>query len=85
MMYGNNMSAGGWVFSAFATLIILGLIAAVIVWFASRRPDRGGSRDREVMSTHEILDRRLASAEITADQYDQLREKLDAGPASSTP
>jgi uncharacterized membrane protein len=85
MMYGNNMSTGGWALSVLATLIILGLIVAVIVWFASRRPGRGGSRDGEVASAHEILDRRLASAEITTDQYDRLREKLDASPASSTP
>jgi uncharacterized membrane protein len=84
MMYGNHMGAGGWAFSIFATVIILALIAATIIWFASKRSDRSAGRDPAVASAREILDRRLASDEITADQYDQLRRKLDASPASST-
>jgi uncharacterized membrane protein len=85
MMYGSNMGAGGWAFSIFATLIIIGLILATAIWFAlSRRPDRRAGDGPTLASAREILDRRLASDEITADQYDQLREKLDARPASST-
>jgi uncharacterized membrane protein len=84
MMYGNHMGTGGWAFSIVATLIIVGLIVAGIVWFMSTRPDRRSGHG-EVASARQILDRRLASAEITADQYDRLRAKLDASPASSAP
>jgi uncharacterized membrane protein len=84
MMYGSHMGAGGWAFSIFATLIILGLLVAAIIWAVSQKSKRGGG-SRELLSAHEILDRRLASDEITADQYDRLRNRLDASPMSSTP
>jgi len=84
MMYGNHMGAGGWAFSIFATLLILGLIAAAIVWFTSNRPDRGLGQGPAAASAHEILDRRLTSGEITTDQYDQLREKLTSTAKSSS-
>jgi uncharacterized membrane protein len=82
MMYGNNMGSAGWAFSIFATVIILALIVATIMWLASKRRNGQGPA---IASARAILDRRLASDEITADQYDQLRKKLDARPASSTP
>jgi hypothetical protein len=61
MMYGNNMSAGDWAFSIVATVIILALIVATIIWFASKRRDGQGPA---VASAREILDRPSASDEI---------------------
>jgi uncharacterized membrane protein len=84
MMYGNHMGAGGWAFSIFGTLLILGLIVAATIWFVSRRPDRGLGQGAGAASAHEILDRRLTSGEITPDQYDQLREKLTSTATSSS-
>jgi hypothetical protein len=37
------------------------------------------------VSAREILDQRLARGEIAPEQYDQLREKLDATSAPSDP
>jgi uncharacterized membrane protein len=72
MMYGNNMSTGGWMLSIVGTLIILALIVAAVVWLASSLK----SRAEGDTSASEILNRRLASGEITAEQYDVLRESL---------
>jgi putative membrane protein len=85
MYWGNHMSTGSWIFSIFGTLIILALIVAAIVWIVSETGNRGSGRDASAASPGEILDRRLASGEITVDQYDQLREKLAITSASSDP
>jgi len=74
-MYGNHMSAGGWVFSIFVTLIVLGLIVAGILWLASNRT-RHDSDPEGAASPREILERSLASGEITAGQYDEVRTRL---------
>jgi heme/copper-type cytochrome/quinol oxidase subunit 4 len=37
MMYGNHMGGGGWAVSIIATLIIVGLIVAAVIWLASSR------------------------------------------------
>jgi uncharacterized membrane protein len=62
-------------------LIIFALFVVTIVWILSQLGARSGDRISRSVSAREILDRRLASGEISGDQYDQLREKLDAGPA----
>jgi uncharacterized membrane protein len=67
------------VFSILGTLIILALIVGMIVWLVSGRGDRGGSVTATGESAREILDRRLASGEITVDQYQRLRETLGDG------
>jgi|SRR5450756_351292 putative membrane protein len=77
MYWGNHMGTGDWIFSIFGTLIILALIVGLIVWLVSpsSRSDTGPTASRE--SADEILDRRLASGELTVDQYQQLRAALD--------
>jgi uncharacterized membrane protein len=72
MMYGNHMSTGGWMLSIGATVIILTLIVAAIVWLASARRRETG----QDASPGEILDQRLATGEITVEQRDGLREAL---------
>jgi putative membrane protein len=84
MYWGNHMSTGGWIFSILGTLIILALIVAAIVWIVSAAGNRGGGRAAPAVSAREILDQRLASGEIAPEQYDQLREKLDATAAKSS-
>ena len=71
------MAAGGWIFSILGTLIILALVVAATVWIVSNLGDRGGHRTFSTLSARELLDRRLASGEISVDQYDHLREKLE--------
>jgi uncharacterized membrane protein len=79
MMYGNHMGAGGWAFSIFGTLIVIALVIATILWLASSR--REGSQASSE-SAGAILDRRLASGEITSSQYDELRQTLTASTSS---
>jgi len=78
MYSSNHMTAGGWVFSILATVIILALLAAAVVWITRELRDRRGRGPAGPSSALEILDRRLASGEIKTDQYKQLRETLDA-------
>jgi putative membrane protein len=83
MSWGNHMGTGEWIFSILGSLIIIGLIVALIVWAVSPRGDRSGSPTAASGSAREILDRRLARGELTAEQYQQLREALgDARPST---
>ena len=83
MYWGNHMSTGSWIFSILGTLIIIALIVGMIVWLVSGRGDRGSSATATGESPREILDVRLANSELTVDQYEELRQKLDDGPAST--
>jgi putative membrane protein len=75
MYWGNHMGTGDWIFSILGTLIIIGLIVALIAWAVSPSRDRGSSAATGE-SAREILDRRLASGELTVEQYQQLCETL---------
>lgn len=84
MYWGNHMGTGDWIFSILGTLIILGLIVGLIVWAVSPRSDGGGSAAVTAESAREILDRRLASGEITRQDYNDLREALSDAPSSAS-
>ena len=81
MMYWNgHMSAAGWILSVVWTLIILALVVAGIVWLVSalgNRENRAAASQTSDASAREILDRRLASGELTVEQHEQLRETID--------
>lgn len=84
MYWGHHMGTGGWIFSILATVIFVALIVALIVWMVSSNSRSDGSSDVTGESPRDILDRRLASGEITVEQYSRLREALgDASPAAS--
>jgi uncharacterized membrane protein len=83
MYWGNHMGTGSWIFSILGTLIILGLIVGLIAWAVSARSDRGSSAAATGESAREILDRRLASGELTAPEYKQFREDLNDAPATT--
>jgi uncharacterized membrane protein len=86
MYWGDHMSTGDWVFSLLGTLIVLALIVATIVWLVSALTDRGSAATASTPSAREILDRRLASGELTIEQYKQLSETLEDGqPARRDP
>jgi putative membrane protein len=79
MYWGNHMTTGGWIFSIFGTLIILGLIVAAIVWFIRDRGSQtasGGTQTASGESARAILDRRLARGELNLEQYNQLHATL---------
>ncbi len=77
---GEHMTAGGWIFMALGMLVLLVLIVALVMWIVSQqnKPDRRLSPPG--ISAREALDHRLVSGEITPDQYDQLRNKLEPLP-----
>ena len=83
MYWNGHMSAAGWILSVLWTLIIIALVVAGIVWLMSARGDREKGEpieDAQGTSAREILDRRLASGELSVEQYQQLRETI-GGPA----
>lgn len=60
-----GMHAAGWIFWA--------LVIAALVFLAWARPGQRGRRE----SPHEVLQRRLASGEITPDEYEKRKALLD--------
>lgn len=78
MYWGDHMSTGAWIFSILATLIFLALIVALILWLVgATSSSSGGSRPGDSgESPKEILDRRLASGELSVEQYQQLSDTL---------
>ena len=70
----NGMDAGWWVLMSLFWIALI----AVTVWAIVRLfPGRENSARAE--EALQLLDRRLASGEIDAGTYDQLRERLDRG------
>ena len=79
MYWNGHMGAGGWILSVLLTLIIIALVVAGIVWLVSalgNRENRPATSQTPEASAREILDRRLASGEVTVEQYNELRETL---------
>ena len=87
MYWGDHMSTGDWVFSILGTLIVLALIIGLIVWAFSAAGGRSGppsgASSPPGTSAREILDRRLASGELTVEEYEQLRATLGDVPPST--
>ena len=85
MYWNGHMSTAGWILSALWTLIIIALVVAGIVWLISALGNRENRETEEssAPSAREILDRRLASGELSVEQYKQLRETIgDHAPAA---
>ena len=77
MFYQHDMGAGGWIFMALGNIVIWGLIIAFTIWLAQDLRSRPHHHHiTSGASASEILDRRLASGEIDADEYQRLRTTL---------
>ena len=77
MNWSDGMGSGGWAAMAvFWMLLIAGMVWAAVALL--RRSDHS-TEPVAVLGASEILERRLASGEIDAATYDELRSKL--GPA----
>ena len=77
--YQDHMGAGGWLFMALIGVVLLGLLAAFIVWLMQdqrRRPQR--DHHLHAGTASEILDRRLALGEIGIPEYERLKASLAA-------
>ena len=75
MMYGYG---GNWIWMILMSIFWLVLIG-VIAWAVVRLVQRPGEGERHVRrreTPQEILDRRLASGEIDADEYARVRDHL---------
>jgi uncharacterized membrane protein len=86
MFYQHNMGAGGWVFMAVANVVIWGLVLVFVVWLVQDLRTRAQRQHiASGASSGEILDRRLASGEISIGEYQRLRACIgESGPAQST-
>ena len=76
-MYYDHMGWGWGVLMTLGWIILLGLFAALVV--AAVR-DRNSKR-----SAREVLDERLASGEITVDEYQRLRSAMSTRPSGPSP
>jgi len=80
MYWSGHMTAAGWILSVLWTLIIIALVVVGIVWLVSalgNRDTQPPASEAPGASAREILDRRLASGELTVEQHEQLRETID--------
>lgn len=77
----DGIGVAGWLLM---TVFWIVLVAAIVWAVANLLPGRNAGESRSVERSErpeEILDRRLASGEIDASTYDELRTKLRAGRA----
>jgi uncharacterized membrane protein len=83
MMYWNgHMTGADWVFSIFGSLLLLTLVIGVIFLVVSALGNRSTNSPASDASARGILDRRLATGELTVEQYHELRDALGDGVAT---
>ena len=91
MDWGNrseHMTTGGWIFMALGMLVLIVLVVVLVMWIVSQQRQPARSQPPTSMSPRDALDHRLVNGEITSDQYDELRKRLDAsasGPPAPPP
>jgi putative membrane protein len=85
MGFGEHMGdwgAGWWILMAFLMVAFWGLVIVGIVWLV--RSLGWGQHDHRGASAIELLDRRLASGEISPDEYRERRAVLRGEPGAGT-
>ncbi len=85
MFYQHNMGTGGWVFMVLGNIVIWGLLIAFILWLAQDLRSRPHRTTSPRAPATEILDRRLATGELNADEYKHLRATLAQTPSEQPP
>ena len=83
MDWSGHMSTAGWIFSVLWTVIIIALVVVAVVWLISALSERRDRGTAPARSARELLDERLASGELTIEQYEQLRDTLGDGSAQT--
>jgi len=78
MGYGWGMGVAGWIFMGLFWVVVIGLVVWAVVALLPGSQNRSSGRAE---SPQEILDRRFALGELTAEQYRQARDELAAGHA----
>ncbi|GGM29465.1 hypothetical protein GCM10011351_14470 [Paraliobacillus quinghaiensis] len=74
MMNGSGMGGGFFGFGFFSIFIIIAIVA-VIFWMFNNR-GTSSSHNRTESNSFEILKRRLANGEISEEEYERLKKKL---------
>ena len=82
--HGEHMTTGGWIFMVLGMLVLVVLVVVLVMWIVSQQRKPSGGNLPPGMSARERLDHRLVSGEITTDQYDELRKKLDGVAPTAT-
>jgi putative membrane protein len=84
MFYMHDVGWAWWLLMSIGMVAFWGLVIYAVVRLArgpSSQPRERDTRERP----DEVLRRRLAQGEISIDEYDQLRQALDARPVESHP
>lgn len=77
-IYGDHMDGGGWRWGMFAVMVLIALaVIALVVWLVRTTRTPPPAPGPSAQTPMEILDRRLASGEITPEDYRQRAEILD--------
>ena len=83
-----DVGAGWWIVMMVVMVLFWGAIIAAVIWLI-RGVTRGGSTSGESLvsreSPVEILERRFAEGEISAEDYRARREVLEGGTAEANP
>jgi len=79
--YGPGFIAGGWILMLIGMVVFWGLIITGLVllirYIAAQTPSRGPAHDTPI----DILNRRLAAGEISTDEYEALRQRIEGNRA----
>ena len=86
MMYWNgHMTTGGWIMMVLWTVIIFALAAAAIYWLARSLTGDAPRGTATESSARQLLDRRLASGEISIEEHAALKAAMTEDPAPPAP
>ena len=82
--HGEHMSTGGWIFMALGMLVLIVLVVVLVMWMVSHQHPTNRAAIPPGMSARDALDHRLVSGQVTTDEYDALRKKLETPVIGST-
>ena len=82
--HGDHMTTGGWIFMALGMLVLIALVVVLVMWMVSHQRPTDRTAIAPGMSAREALDHRLVSGQISPDEYDALRKKLETSGGGST-
>jgi uncharacterized membrane protein len=75
--HGEHMTTGGWIFMALGMLVLIALVVVLVMWIVSHQRPTDRPAITPGVSARDALDHRLVSGQITTDEYDALRTKLE--------
>src|ERR1035438_9761657 len=75
--HGEHMSTGGWIFMALGMLVLITLVVVLVMWMVSHQRPTESTAIPPGVSARDALDHRLVGGEITSEEYDALRTKLE--------